>query len=62
MPKFTKAQISNTAAVLVFHAMDDGFCNVKEDIDAIERVEFAAYLKRCLAEGKRRIIIDVKYT
>jgi len=58
MPKFSSATISNIACHLVYGA-EDGFSNTKPDMLAIEQVEFAAYLKRCLGEGKRRIVLDV---
>ncbi len=58
MPKFSHDAISNIACHMVY-AAEDGFSCNKADMLAIEQVEFGAYLKRCLAEGKRRIVIDL---
>jgi hypothetical protein len=63
MGKFSHRSISSAACRVLQNLVEDGtFCATNHRIEEIEEAEFAILLKRGLALGKKRIVIDVDYT
>jgi len=51
--------LSNMALKIIHGVTDEGLSNIKPDIDAIAEAEVALHIMRAIAEGKKRIVIDI---
>ena len=57
--KIRRDTLGDLALEIIYQCCDGKLSNKQPDIMVIEKAELALYFKRALAEGKKRIVIDV---
>ena len=57
--KISDTAISDLAMQMIYHAIDGGISKVKPDPEEIEKAYLALHFKKALANGNKRITIDI---
>jgi hypothetical protein len=58
--KFSAAAITSIACSVIYSAVEDDLCTRDPSLSAVEEVEFVLVLLRALAEGRKRIYINIE--